>query len=88
MIERGKKLGNVKGNNTGMTLFGPTCMNNMGKVGACASSRALSDAAKLVRVQKTICWHMELKVVADDLFNKFACCIKKYYRTEQFGGVI
>jgi len=55
MIERGKKLGNVKGNNTGMTLFGPTCMNNMGEVGACTSSRALSDAAKLVRVQKTIC---------------------------------
>jgi len=31
---------------------------------------------------------VELKAIADNLFNKFVCYVEEYYRTEQFGIVI
>jgi len=27
-------------------------------------------------------------MIADDLFNKFACYVEKYYKIEQFGDII
>ena len=70
-----------------MTLFGPTHTYNMDEIGTCINSRVLSGATKLVRVQKIVCQYIELKAIADDLFDKFVCCIE-YYRIKQFGGVI
>ena len=88
MIKRRKKLSDVKYNHTSVTLFSPVCTNNMYKVGVCIDSRALSNVSKLIRVQETVCQHMKQKVIADDLFNKFAYYVKEYYKMEQFGGII
>ena len=45
MVKRGKELGNIKCYDTGMALFEPPCMNNMGKVYSCIGSGSLSNAS-------------------------------------------
>jgi len=69
-------------------LFSLAYTNNIGEVGAYVNSRALSNATKLIKIQETVCQHIKLKVIANNLFDKFVCCVKKYYRVKQFRDII
>jgi len=44
----------------------------------------LSDASKLIWVQKAISCYVKLKIIADDFLNKFASSIEQYNGTKGF----
>jgi len=50
MIEKRKKLCNIKSNDTSMTLLKSASSNEVSKVDTSISYRLLSDAPKLVRI--------------------------------------
>ena len=50
MIERRKKLCNIKSNDTSMTLLKPASLNEISEVDTSVSYKLLSDAPKLVGI--------------------------------------
>jgi len=76
MIQRGKKLCNIKCNDAGVALLESPCSNEMCKVYTSINSRPLPNVSKLIGIQETIGGHLKLKPVANDFFDEFACGIK------------
>jgi len=60
-----------------MALLEPPSPNEVSEVDASISGRSLSDAAKLVWVQKTIVYYVELKSIANDFLDELSCSVRK-----------
>ena len=75
-MNRKEKLCNIKGNDTGVVLLKPLCLNEMCEVNTSINSRLLSNASKLIGIQEAIGCYLKLKPIADDFFNEFACSIE------------
>jgi len=59
-----------------MALLEPPSPNEVSEVNASIGGGSLSDAAKLVWVQKTIVYYMELKMIANDFLDEFSCSVE------------
>jgi len=59
-----------------MALLEPPSPNKVSEVDASISGGSLSDAAKLIQVQKTVIYHMELESVADNFLDKLSCSVE------------
>jgi len=59
-----------------VTLFEPFCLNEVSEVNAGINSGPLSDAFKLIRIQKAIGHHLELKLITNDFLNEFASSVE------------
>ena len=76
MIQKGKELHNIKCYDTSMALLESPSPNEVSEVDASIGGRSLSDTAKLVWVQKTIVYHMELKSIANDFLDELSCSVE------------
>jgi len=56
-----------------MALLKPPSPNEVSEVDASVSGRSLSDATKLVWVQKTIVYHVKLEPIANGFLDELSC---------------
>ena len=59
-----------------MALLESPSPNEVSEVDASIGGRSLSDTAKLVWVQKTIVYHVELKSIANDFLDELSCSVE------------
>ena len=76
MIQRRKKLCDIKCYNTGVALLKPPCLNEMHKVYASINGELFPNASELIGIQETVSGHLKLKPIADDFLDEFACGIE------------
>jgi len=76
MIQRRKKLCDIKCYDTGVVLLEPPCLNEMGEVYTNIDNRPLPNAPKLIGTQEAISCYLKLKSIADDFLDKFVCGIE------------
>src|SRR5215471_2386104 len=88
MVERRKKLSNVKSNNTCFKSFGPASTNNVSKKYTSILSGPLDNTTKLVGVKNIMLHSIKLKMLRKHFLNEFPNCIEKYNGTERLGRII
>jgi len=59
-----------------MALLEPPCTNEMSEVDTNVSGRLLSNATKLIWVQKTLVYYVELESIANDFLNELAISVE------------
>jgi len=59
-----------------MALLEPPSPNEVSEVDASVSGGSLSDATKLIRVQKTVVYHMELESIANDFLDELSYSVE------------
>jgi len=59
-----------------MALLEPPSPNEVSEVDTSVSGELLSDATKLIQVQKTIVYHVKLESVADNFLDKLSCSVE------------
>ena len=67
---------NIKCYDTSMTLLEPPCMNEVSEINASNGGGPLSNAAKLIWVQETIVYHVELESIANNFLNELASSVE------------
>jgi len=76
VIQKRKKLCNVKCDDAGVTLLEPPYSNEIRKVYLSINGRPLPNASKLIGIQETVSSHLKLKPIADNFLNELACGIE------------
>ena len=69
MIERWKKLGNIKCQSTCLKILNLFWPNKIGEKNAYICSQALFETSKLIRMVKVIRYQMKLKSFTNDFLN-------------------
>jgi len=72
MIQRRKKLCNVKSHHTSLEAFGPARANQVGEKESSVLSRPLRDTTKLVGIKDTMLDSIKLKSSSNHLLNELA----------------
>ena len=75
IVERREELCDVKCNDAHMALLKLASTDDVGEVDTSIGCGPLSNVSELIRVQKTISYHMKLELIADGLLNEFACSV-------------
>ena len=88
MVQRGKELRDVKGDNACLQTLSPPGPNQVGKEDARILSGTLGDAPELVRLEGTVGHAIELKPARQHLFDKFSQSVQEHDGPEQLGSGI
>ena len=88
MIERGKKLGDIKSKSVCREVFHLSHMNEIGKSDSSIWSEFKLESTKLALMNEVVRHHMELKSITNDFFNKFTHSVKKNNGSKHFGRIV
>ena len=76
MVKGREELSDVKGKNAHVALSEPTRPDKMSEIYSCVCCGSLPDTPKLMRIDEAIGWQLELKSIANDFLDEFACGVE------------
>ena len=71
VVEKGKELGNVKGDSAGWQISDPSSVNKMSENNTCISHGFELETAKLTVMNEIVGDHMKLESITNNLFDEF-----------------
>src|SRR6267154_2594290 len=88
VVQRRKKLSDVKGDNACFFVAGPPTANGLAKVNASILSGPLDDAPHLIGVEDISSDRVVLYATGQHFLKEFSHRIEKYDGTEHFGSCV